>query len=105
MASVSKRLYKGTLTASNATLYTAPSTTNLYVIIKTITVCNKTAADGWVSINLDGGELLYQQLIPAKKTLVMIDIDQVIPASTLIEGLANAANTMSVLISGKEVSP
>jgi hypothetical protein len=105
MASVSKRLYKGTLTASNATLYTAPSTANSYVVIKTITICNKTATDGWASINLDGGELLYQQLVPAKKTLIIIDIDQIIPVSALIEGLASAANTMSILISGKEVAP
>lgn len=105
MPSTSKRLYKGTLTSSNATLYTAPATANSYVIIKTITICNKTAADGWVSINLDGGELFYQQLIPAKKTLITIDIDQIIPASALIEGLANTTSTMSVLISGKEVTP
>ena len=105
MASVTKQIYGGTLTASNATLYTAPATSNSYVVIKTITVCNETAIDGWITLALDGGKILYQQLIPAKKSLIMIDLDHVIQASALIEGLANAANTMSILISGKDVAP
>lgn len=105
MASVTKQLYKGTLSASNATLYAAPATSNSYVVIKTITICNETATDGWITLALDGAKILYQQLIPAKKSLIMIDLDHVIQANDIIEGLANAASTITVYMSGKEVAP
>ena len=105
MASVTKQLYKGTLSASNATLYTSPSTGSSYVVIKTITICNETGVDGWITLALDGAKILYQQLIPAKKSLIMIDLDHVIQASDIIEGLANTADTITVYISGKEVAP
>lgn len=105
MASVTKKLYNGTPSASSATLYTAPSTSGSFVVVKTITCCNKTATDGWVTITLDGTHLLYQQLIPAKKTLVFIGSDHVLDPSDVIAGLANATSTIDVIISGKEVSP
>lgn len=105
MASVTKQLYKGTLSATNATLYTAPATTDSYVVIKTITICNETAIDGWITLAFDGSKILYNQLIPAKKSLIMIDLDHVIHASDIIEGLANAASTITVYMSGKEVAP
>lgn len=105
MASVTKQLYKGTLSATNATLYTAPATASSYVVVKTVTICNETAADGWITLEFDGAKILYQQLIPAKKTLVMLDLDHVLMPSDIIEGLANATATITVYISGKEVSP
>jgi len=104
MASVTKKIYNGTLTASSATVYTAPSTAGSCVVIKTITCCNKTAVDGWVSVSLDGTSLLYQQLVPAKKTLVLIDLDQVLDPSDVVSALANAATTIDIMISGKEVT-
>lgn len=75
------------------------------MVIKTITICNETGVDGWITLALDGAKILYQQLIPAKKSLIMIDLDHVIQASDIIEGLANTADTITVYISGKEVAP
>jgi hypothetical protein len=101
---ITKRLYKGTLTDSNATLYTAPSSTGNYTVIKTLTVCNKSASDAVVTISIAGTYLLYQQPITAKKTLLLIDLDHVLQAEELIEGLASADTTMDVYISGKEIT-
>lgn len=104
MASTTKRLYKGTLSTSNATLYTAPSASGAYTVIKTVTICNETATEGHVTLALAGSKILYQQTIPAKKSLVMIDLDHVLQASEIIEALANANSTITVYISGKEVT-
>lgn len=105
MASVTKKLYNGTLTTSSATVYTAPSAAGSCVVVKTITCCNRTAVDGWVTVLIDGTYVLYQQLVPAKKTLVLVDIDHVLDPSDVVAALANAVTTIDLIISGKEVSP
>jgi len=105
MTSITKKLYNGTLTATNGTVYTVPSTSGGYVVVKTITACNISAIDGWVTVKLDGSHLAYQQLVPAKKSIIITGTDHVLDPLDLIEALANATLTIDLIISGKEVSP
>lgn len=104
MATVDKRLCAGTLSATNATLYTAPATAGSYVIIKAITLCNKTAATATVTIKLDGIEVVSAYPLAGHDTITIPFMDHVIEASELIEGLSGTASAINYYISGKEVS-
>lgn len=104
MASTTKRLCKGTLTTSNAPLYTSPTVTGGYTIIKAITLCNITASDATITIKFAGTEVLYQKTIPAKDMRTIPFMDQIINTTELIEGLASAGSSITYYISGKEVS-
>jgi hypothetical protein len=104
MAVVDKRLCAGTLSNSNATLYTAPSTAGSYVIVKAITLCNKTATAAHATIKFDGVEVIYQYPIAAKDTVTIPFIDHIIEASELIEGSSGTASAINYYISGKEVA-
>jgi hypothetical protein len=104
MATVDKRLCSGTLSATNATLYTAPSTAGSFVVIKAITLCNKTASMATVTLKLDGIEVVAAYPIEARDTITIPFIDHILEASELIEGLAGTASAINYYISGKEVS-
>ena len=104
MATTDKRLCAGTLSDSNATLYTAPSASGAYTIVKAITLCNKTATDATATIKLDGVEIIAGHTISAYDTITIPFIDQIIEASDLIEGLADTVSAINYYISGKEVT-
>lgn len=102
MPTVDKRLCAGTLGSSNGTLYTVP--TGSLTIVKSLTICNKSAAAEDVTLKLNGVEILAGYVLAAKKTVTIPMIDQIIHAGELIEGLASAAAAINYYISGKEVS-
>lgn len=104
MAIVDKRLCAGTLTDSNATLYTAPSSSGAITIVKALTLCNKTASSATVTIKFDGIEILSTHSIAASDTVIIPFMDQILEASEIIEGSSGTASAINYYISGKEVT-
>lgn len=102
MAIVDKRLCSGTLSGSEATLYTVPAGT--YTIIKALTLCNKTSAAVPATLSLDGIEVICQHDIAAYDTITIPFMDQILEAGELIQGSAESASAINYYISGKEVS-
>lgn len=102
MPDINKRLYKGTVTATNATLYTVPILTSTYV--KAITLCNNTSSDHTITIKFAGLEVISVHTIIARNTITIPFIDQILEAGELIEGSADAISSINVYISGREVS-
>ena len=104
MATVTeKRLCKGTLSDSNATLYTAPSGISDYVVIIGITLCNKTASSAAVTIKFAGTEIISGYEIGAYDTITIEFISQIMHTSENIEGSSGTASAINYYISGKEV--
>ncbi|WP_135546957.1 hypothetical protein [Paenibacillus cymbidii] len=101
MGVVDKRLGKGTLTTSNATLYTVPNSTTTY--IKAVNICNISGSSATVTLKFAGTEILNGQAIEANNSLAVF-FDQILNATELIEGLASAGSAITYYISGKEVS-
>jgi len=102
MGVVDKRLGKGTLTTSNATLYTVPSSTTTYV--KAVNICNISGSSATVTLKFAGTEIMKGQTIEANNSLAIPFYDQILSATELIEGLASAGSAITYYISGKEVS-
>jgi hypothetical protein len=101
MATTAKVLARGTLTDTNATLYTTPSATT--AIITNLILANITANAETTTIELDGVALLEGVIIPPNSTVV-IDLRQVLGATDLIEGLASDNAAITYHISGVEVA-
>lgn len=104
MTTTDKKLCSGTLSESNATLYTAPASVGNYAIIKAVTLCNKTAAAATVTLKFDGIEIVAGHSIVAYDTITIPFIDQILDAGELIEGLSDTAAAINYYISGKEVT-
>lgn len=104
MATTDKRLCSGTLADSNATLYTAPASAGAYVIIKAVTLCNKTAIDATATLKFDGVEVVCGFTVLANDTVTIPFIDQIIEASEIIEGSSGTASAVNYYISGKEIT-
>lgn len=101
MAATPVALSRGVLTTSSATLYTTPSAT--VAIITNIALVNNTASAATVIINLDGVVLVPTVSIAAN-TIYTIDVRQALGATKTITGLASAASTIAVHISGAEIT-
>jgi hypothetical protein len=101
MAITAKVLARGTLTDTNATIYTVPSATT--AIVTNIVFCNITAAAETVTLEFDGVELVKDLQLSPKSTTT-IDLRQVIDAADLIEGLASDNTAITYHISGVEVA-
>jgi hypothetical protein len=101
MATTAKVLARGTLTDSNATLYTVPSATK--AIVTSIALCNTGAAANDVTLELDG-VLIFNDVEIATDTTVVIDLKQVLDATDLIEGLASTTAEVTYHISGVEIA-
>jgi hypothetical protein len=104
MATVTeKRLCKGTLSDSNATLYTAPSGTGDYTVIIGVTLCNTTASGATVTIKFAGTDVICGYTLLAYDTITVEFISQILQESELIEGSSGTASAINYYISGKEV--
>ena len=101
MAATAKVLSRTTLTDSSATLYTVPSATT--TIVTNIALANITSSDATVDLLLDGVELLKEVTVAANSTSI-IDLKQVLVATDTIAGLATATPTITVHVSGVEVT-
>lgn len=95
-----KRLYSGVMGTAQATYYTAPAGSK--VIVRQVTICNKTAAAATATLLLNGCNIINGREIPAKDTLVL-PLYHVIEATNSIEGLAGTAAALDIYISGIEV--
>ena len=104
MAITNKRLCSGTLSDSNVTLYTAPSGTGAIAIIKSLTLCNTGAVAVTVTLKMDSIAIYSEYSLDAHETISIQNIDQILEASELIEGLASAAASIKYYISGKEIT-
>jgi len=104
MAAINKRLASGTLSDTNATLYTAPSASGAITVIKSLTLCNIAATAVTVTLKLDGTEIISGKSLAANETYMLSQMDQIIEAGDLIEGLASAAAAIKYYISGKEIT-
>lgn len=104
MATTNKRLCSGVLSGANATLYTAPAAAGNYVIVKAITLCNKTAVAATVTLKLAGIEVICTHIIRAYDTVTIPFIDHVLQAGELIEGSSGTASAINYYMSGKEVT-
>lgn len=104
MAITNKRLCSGTLSDSNATIYTAPSEAGAIAIVKSLTLCNAGAAAVTVTLKLDTIAIYSEYSLDAHETISIQDIDQILEASELIEGLASAADSIKYYLSGKEIT-
>jgi len=102
MAVTDKRLCKGTLSDSNATLYTVPAST--MALVKAITVCNKTNVTVTFTIKFASTEVIHTHNLRAYDTLTIPFLDQILNTGELIEGLASSAASIDYYISGKEVT-
>jgi hypothetical protein len=101
MATTAKVLARGTLTDSNATLYTTPSATK--AIVTNIVFCNIGASAETITLELAGVELV-KDLPIAINTTISLDLRQVLNATDLIEGLASSSSAVTYHISGVEVA-
>ena len=98
-----KLLCSGTMADSNATLYTAPSGVGDYVIIKAVTLCNKTVSNATCTLKFDAIEVVAGFTVLAYDTVTIPFIDQIIEASEIIEGSSGTAASINYYISGIEV--
>jgi hypothetical protein len=101
MAITAKVLARGTLTDTNATLYTTPAATK--AIVTNIVFCNIDSSLQTVTLELDGVELCKDLAMNSKSTLTF-DLRQIVDAADLIEGLASANSAITYHISGVEVA-
>jgi hypothetical protein len=100
MATVSKALFRGAASTSNATLYTTPSATT--TIVTNIVVSNTAASAATFDMSLDGVQIFNDAAIAANSS-AFFDLKQVLVATDLIEGSASAV-TINFHISGVEVA-
>ncbi len=98
-----KRLCAGTFADSSETIYAAPSAAGSYVVIKAVTLCNKTSSSRLVTLKFDGIEVVCNHTILGYDTVTIPFIDQIIEADELIAGNADADNAVNYYISGKEM--
>lgn len=99
MAIDNKRIYNGTLAASSAALYTVPA--GYEAIIKTISICNKTANASTVTIKLGSFYLCYLYPIDAYDTIILSPTDHILSAAEILAGNAGAANAIDLIVSGR----
>ena len=97
-----KRLCKGTLTNSNATLYTVPASTTTTVV--SLTLCNTSDTDATATVKFAGTSIVGTHTIVAYDTLVLElkNAPQLLSTTELIEGLAGTTAVIEYYISGVE---
>lgn len=107
MTDTFKRLYQGQLPATATTLYTAPATAGNATIIKSIRICNVTAASQ--SFTLYQGGTAAANIIMATTVLqpneTFVDTGPItLGASDTIAGISSAATSLTCTISGLEIT-
>jgi hypothetical protein len=98
-----KRLCKGALSDSNATLYTAPAAAGDYTVIIGVTLCNTTAAAATITLKFAGTEVISGFALAGNDTITVEFISQILQEAELIEGSSGTASAINYYISGKEV--
>jgi len=105
MATVTEaRFAKGTLTDSNATLYTAPAGVGNYVIVISMVLCNTSAAQATVTIKVDGLEVVSGFTVLPNDSIPVPMMGLVVEAEEIIEGSSGTTGVINYYISGKVVT-
>lgn len=99
-----KRLCSGTLSNSNATLYTAPVSAGAITIVRSILLYNNSDTAATVTLKLDSIELLGAFSLAARTEKIISGLDQIIEASELIEGSSGTDAVIKYMISGTEIT-
>lgn len=105
-----RSLYQGQLAASVATLYTVPSGSDSWMIVKEILLCNTTATARTVTMYVieSGGSVadnrkIFTDVNVDPYTTVIIEASLVLDgAGATIRGFASAASAITATISGAE---
>lgn len=100
-------LYRGQPAATSTTLYTVTNTAGKYAIIKSITVCNVTAAAATISFanvasggsETDANRFLKTISVPANTT-IFYDMSMVMEQNASLRATASASTTFTVIVSG-----
>jgi len=102
MGRIAKRLAKGTMSNSNATIYTVPALTTTTVVA--LSLCNDSASDVLVTLSFAGTKIMATHTIGAYDTLTIPfkDSPQLIETAELIEGFADTTSVINYYISGVE---
>jgi hypothetical protein len=95
-----KRLCAGTLSGTEATLYTTPASTT--TIVKSITISNISAAAVTAFLALNDVSVMYGVGLAAGETITISPFDQIIHAGETIKGYSDTASAITYYISGKE---
>lgn len=103
MANVPKAFYRGWADSSLATVYTVP--TNSTAIMTNLVAANNTE-DGSqaIAVALDGVFILPASTIPPRG-IITLEVSQVLYENGTIQVQATDPNSVSVHISGVEVTP
>lgn len=107
MADALKRMYFGQPGTTNATLYTAPTTTSgsPVAVIRSIHVCNTTGTAATLSLSLNGTAATAANCfikgftIPVAGLLVE-NVNLVLESADTIQGLQGTSGALTVIISG-----
>ncbi len=99
MAATNTRLYGGTLTASATNLYTVPTAKR--AIVKTVSLCNRTANAVTATLKLGSQYFLYAYPMDPNDTIVLSPMDHVLAAGEIINGNASAATSLDIIVSGR----
>lgn len=100
MPNIVKKLARGSLTTSEATLYTTPASTN--AVVTNIVVTNTTSSSITATVKLATVDVLSATAVAANG-LLALDVKQVLDAAETITALASAAG-LRIHISGMEIS-
>lgn len=103
------RIYQGTLGVADALLYTVPASTA--TLVRNILACNSNASSRTFRLHFvtaagsstTTNAICYDQTLTTGATDLQ-DILQVIPTGAMIRGLASAASSVGVNISGVEIT-
>ncbi|WP_145333362.1 hypothetical protein [Paenibacillus xylanexedens] len=104
MATVPKRLYKGSLTNQTAlTVYTVP--TNTTTMVKAVTICNGGSTTNQFSLFFAGVAVIGSHVIKANDTITIPFLDQLLlSGETIVAQLGASSPSIHLYISGKEVT-
>lgn len=104
-----KNLYRGFLSDTNATLYTAPATAGDYAIVKEILLCNTDTVAHTVNIHnvvsagsaADSNKILSDATVDPGVTVVF-EMSCVLGAGDTLRADVDTASTVTAVISGVE---
>lgn len=109
MAYTPKKLYTGQPGTSAGTLYTAPASTT--TIIKNIIICNTTASDATLTLNLvasggsaaESNRIMSTLNVRANDTVAM-DLSGILATGDFISGSQGTSSALTLHITGVEVA-
>lgn len=100
MAYSNKALFRGTLSGTNATLYTVPASTTSVVLNVVFTNITNSAVAGTLALN---GVVIFSAVSIPAGTTVSFDFRQSIATGQAITGFASTGSALNCHVSGVEI--